>query len=173
MNFYYDELETPLGPMTLLMKEKSIIRLDWGKASELKPFREKWLKKHFPHEDYIVTPALLEQEKDTLQNYFSGKNTWDELEVELVGTPFQKKVWTHLYQSVFYGQTVTYKHLALAAGNEKAVRAVGGAVNKNPLTILVPCHRVIGSDGKLVGYNGGLNKKEYLLELEQEVLRNR
>jgi len=169
MNFYYDELKTPLGPMTILMKENSVVRLDWGKAPELKSFRETWLNKHYPNKDFSVKPAHLEQEKERLQNYFFGKNELTDLELKLVGTPFQKKVWTCLYQTVAYGKTVTYKQLAVAVGNEKAVRAVGGAVNKNPLTLIVPCHRVIGSDGKLVGYNGGIDKKKYLLQHEQDV----
>src|SRR5699024_8165877 len=86
--------------------------------------------------------------------------------MKLYGTPFQKEVWHALMDTIPFGKTSTYKGIAQAIGKEKAVRAVGGAVNKNPISIIVPCHRVIGSNGKMVGYNGGLDKKEYLLALE-------
>ena len=89
-----------------------------------------------------------------------------------VGTEFQQHVWKIL-QTIPYGETWSYKQVAVAIGNPKASRAVGMANNKNPLAIFIPCHRVIGSNGKLVGYAGGLNIKEHLLALEQEnVWRN-
>jgi len=86
--------------------------------------------------------------------------------MKLYGTPFQKQVWEALMDTIPYGKTRTYKEIAVEIGKEKAVRAVGGAVNKNPISIIVPCHRVIGSNGKMVGYNGGISIKEYLLEME-------
>lgn len=85
--------------------------------------------------------------------------------IETIGTEFQKKVWNEL-RNIPYGQTKTYKDIALAIKNEKACRAIGNANNKNPLPIIIPCHRVIGSNGKLVGYSGGLDIKEKLLNIE-------
>ena len=86
------------------------------------------------------------------------------------GTPFQKKVWNAL-QNIPYGETRTYKQIAEEIGNPKACRAVGMANNKNPMIIVVPCHRVIGANGKLVGYGGGLEMKRALLDLESKPLR--
>ncbi len=99
--------------------------------------------------------------------YFDGKRKVFDFKYEMQGTDFQKKVWSALLE-IPYGETRTYKDIAKAIGNEKASRAVGNANNKNPVTIVVPCHRVIGTSGKLVGYAGGLKMKEYLLEMELE-----
>ena len=100
-----------------------------------------------------------------LQEYFCGKRKTFDFNYELQGTDFQKKVWNAL-RDIPYGETRTYKDIAIAIGNPKAYRAVGLANNKNPITIVVPCHRVIGSSGKLVGYAGGLEMKQKLLHLE-------
>ncbi len=99
--------------------------------------------------------------------YFEGKRKDFTFKYEMRGTDFQKKVWKALCD-IPYGETCTYKDIAIAIGNDKASRAVGLANNKNPVTIVVPCHRVIGSSGKLVGYAGGLAMKEYLLKMESE-----
>ncbi len=99
--------------------------------------------------------------------YFEGKRKDFTFKYEMHGTDFQKRVWKALC-NIPYGETRTYKDIAIAIGNDKASRAVGLANNKNPVTIVVPCHRVIGSSGKLVGYAGGLAMKEYLLKMEDE-----
>jgi O-6-methylguanine DNA methyltransferase len=99
--------------------------------------------------------------------YFKGKRHDFDFPYKLEGTVFEKKVWNELCQ-IPYGETRTYKQIAMAVGNPKASRAVGMANNKNPLTIVVPCHRVIGTNGNLIGYAGGLNMKKALLELEQK-----
>ena len=100
--------------------------------------------------------------------YLNGERTAFDIPYELEGTDFQKKVWKELTR-IPYGQTRTYKDIASAIGNKNASRAVGMANNKNPLMIIVPCHRVIGTNGKLVGYAGGLDMKKDLLDLEQKV----
>ncbi len=102
-----------------------------------------------------------------ISEYFSGNRKHFTFSFDAVGTAFQKKVWSALCD-IPYGETRTYKEIAKAIGNEKASRAVGMANNKNPLHIVVPCHRVIGASGKLVGYAGGLPMKEYLLKMEYE-----
>ncbi|GEN47111.1 methylated-DNA--[protein]-cysteine S-methyltransferase [Alkalibacillus haloalkaliphilus] len=102
---------------------------------------------------------------EQLERYFNQESLSEEIPMELVGTDFQKSVWNALIQ-VPYGQTVKYQEIAKAINNPKAVRAVGGAINKNPVSILIPCHRVIGSNGSLVGYEGGLERKKALLTLE-------
>ena len=100
--------------------------------------------------------------------YLNGERTSFDIPYELEGTDFQKKVWKELTR-IPYGQTRTYKDIATAIGNKNASRAVGMANNKNPIMIMLPCHRVIGTNGKLVGYAGGLDMKKDLLDLEQRV----
>lgn len=104
--------------------------------------------------------------ENEFNEYLGGKRKTFDIPIKLVGTEFQKKVWNELL-NIPYGETRSYKDIAKAIGNEKASRAIGNANNKNPVMIIVPCHRVIGSDKKLVGYGGGLDMKEKLLELEE------
>lgn len=104
-----------------------------------------------------------------LEEYFSGKRCTFDLPLHLVGTPFQKKVWRQLMK-IPYGQTVSYAELARRIGRPKAYRAVANACGQNPLPIIVPCHRVIASGGKLGGYSGGLKRKRWLLRHEKENL---
>lgn len=100
-----------------------------------------------------------------LKEYFDGNRSKFDLPLDLIGTAFQKNVWRAL-QDIPYGKTASYKDIAVRVGNSKATRAVGMANNKNKIPIIIPCHRVIGTDGKLVGYGGGLHIKERLLLLE-------
>ena len=123
---------------------------------------------HPKEEIYQETPVIKEAFRQ-LSEYFSGKRKTFNLPLLLKGTDFQKQVWQALLKIPF-GETRSYKQIAEAIGNPKAVRAVGMANNKNPLLIVVPCHRVIGANGKLVGYAVGLDKKEYLLRLEGSLL---
>ena len=102
-----------------------------------------------------------------LDEYFSGKRKSFDLPLKTCGTAFQEKVWNSL-KCVPYGETRTYKEIAIMVGNARASRPVGMANNKNPLPIFIPCHRINGSDGKLVGYAGGLKVKQYLLDLENK-----
>lgn len=108
---------------------------------------------------------LLRKTHLQLEEYFAGKRTVFDIPIEMRGTDFQKKVWSAL-QTIPYGETRSYDDLAKMIGNPKACRAVGGANNKNRIIILIPCHRVIGANGSLVGFGCGLNVKEYLLTLE-------
>ncbi len=110
---------------------------------------------------------LLKKAKKQLEEYFEGKRKKFDLALRLNGTSFQNKVWKALL-NIPYAKTCSYKDIAKNIGNENASRAVGNANNKNPLPIFIPCHRVIGSNGKLIGYAGGLDIKIKLLELERE-----
>ncbi|MEG0796254.1 MAG: methylated-DNA--[protein]-cysteine S-methyltransferase [Odoribacter sp.] len=112
------------------------------------------------------TPAI-RQTFEQIDEYLLGKRKVFNVAIEPQGTLFQKKVWDVL-KNIPYGETRSYKQIAEAVGNSKAYRAVGMANNRNPLPILVPCHRVIGTNGKLIGYAGGLNRKEQLLTLEKK-----
>ena len=127
----------------------------------------------------ISTSRLYEgicQETDTIKEahqqlteYLKGERKTFDLALNLKGTDFQKQVWMALCD-IPYGETRSYKQIAESIGNPKAVRAVGMANNRNPLLIVVPCHRVIGTNGKLVGYGAGIEKKEFLLRLEKSLL---
>ena len=119
-----------------------------------------------PQKALLQTTELLSMATIQLDEYFQGKRTVFSLPFKLTGTPFQLAVWKEL-QNIPYGQTTSYKEIAQKINKPKACRAVGMANNKNPLPIIIPCHRVIGSNGKLIGYAGGLKLKNYLLELEK------
>jgi methylated-DNA-[protein]-cysteine S-methyltransferase len=101
-----------------------------------------------------------------LERYFAGKLEVFEIPLDLIGTPFQQSVWKELL-TIPYGTTISYRELADRLGNPRAVRAVGGANGKNPVSIIVPCHRVVGADGDLVGYGGGIDRKRWLLQHER------
>lgn len=112
-----------------------------------------------------IIPEQLEDCVHQLQEYFEGKRTQFELQLNPQGTDFQKKVWQQL-QKIPFGNTLSYLELSQQLGDVKAIRAVANANGKNPLWVIVPCHRVIGSDGSLTGYAGGLHRKQWLLEHE-------
>ena len=120
---------------------------------------------HRPYEGIEHETALIKEANRQLSEYLKGERQMFDLPLNPRGTDFQKRVWRAL-RDIPYGETRSYKQIAEAIGNPKAVRAVGMANNRNPITIVVPCHRVIGADGKLVGYGGGLEMKEFLLRLE-------
>ena len=109
---------------------------------------------------------LIKRAISQLSEYFDGERTSFDLPISPSGTGFQKKVWDALL-TIPYGETRSYKDIAVQIGNPKAVRAVGMANNRNPIAIVIPCHRVIGHNGSLTGYGGGLDVKAYLLELEK------
>ncbi|MFD1361334.1 methylated-DNA--[protein]-cysteine S-methyltransferase [Lentibacillus salinarum] len=166
MNFYYDEMDSPVGMLTIMTDGEKAIRIDYGPFAELEASMQKWAKRYFEHPAFIQNSEQVDHVKSELLDYFQGKRQDFSFAFAFHGTPFQQKVWHALYDAIPYGQTRTYKDIAEVIGKPKAIRAVGGAVNKNPFSIVVPCHRVIGSNGKMVGYGGGVDKKEFLLAHE-------
>lgn len=147
--FCYD---TEIGRIKISEKDEKIIGLgfsDYKKENEIEK------------ETDAIRKTYLQ-----LKEYLSGKRKNFDIEIEMIGTEFQKKVWKELL-NIPYGETRSYKDIAIAIGNEKACRAVGNANNKNPIAIIVPCHRVIGSNGSMTGYAGGLDIKEKLLKIEK------
>lgn len=112
-------------------------------------------------------PDILVRTLTQFEEFFRKERKDFDVPITPVGTDFQQKVWLELLH-IPYGKTITYKELASRIGQEKAVRAVGNANGKNPISIIIPCHRVIGSDGNLVGYSGGLDRKKWLLEFERD-----
>jgi len=119
-----------------------------------------------PEESVERETPLLQEAAKQLREYFAGERQVFDLPLAPKGTSFQMAAW-HALTTIPYGETRSYKQIAEQIGNPKACRAVGLANNRNPIAIVIPCHRVIGSDGKLVGYGGGLPVKEYLLEMEK------
>lgn len=122
----------------------------------------------FYHDEYdyeLAETPLIKETSKQLFEYFSGKRQYFNVPILIEGTEFQKNVWNAL-MTIPYGKTVCYGDIAKQIGQPKASRAVGGANNKNRIPIIIPCHRVIGTSGKLVGYADGLEKKEFLLNLE-------
>lgn len=144
--------EAPIGCLTIGDNGSAITKIQFGKTQ------------NFGAESPLAKKACKQ-----LEEYFQGKRTQFDLPLQLRGTEFQKKVWQELCQ-IPYGSTCSYKDIAIKIGNEKAVRAVGGANNKNPIMIVVPCHRVIGVSGELTGYACGLDVKKYLLDLESKAM---
>jgi methylated-DNA-[protein]-cysteine S-methyltransferase len=124
-----------------------------------------FFKEKQKEEDFI--PEVLKACAAQVEEYFRGRRKIFDVPLHFVGTDFQKKVWNELLKIPF-GETVSYLDIAMKVGNEKMIRAVGGANGKNPISIVVPCHRVIGSDGRLIGYAGGLWRKEWMLNHENK-----
>lgn len=144
---YYD---SPIGSICLVEEENQIAGL----------FFEQGINEN------KETPLLIEAKRQ-LQEYFAGVRTEFNLPIKFEGTEFQIKVWKAL-QTIPYGEIRSYGEIAKQIGNPNAARAVGNANNKNHIMILIPCHRVVGADGSLVGFGAGLPVKEYLLKLERE-----
>ena len=118
--------------------------------------------------DKSILDKKNESVKKQLEQYFAGQRQQFDLPLDFQGTDFQQQVWQALL-TIPYGEKRSYKDIAVQIGNEKAVRAVGAANGRNPISIIAPCHRVIGSSGALVGFAGGLDKKQILLSLEQQI----
>ncbi|MUV36662.1 Methylated-DNA--[protein]-cysteine S-methyltransferase [Lentibacillus sp. JNUCC-1] len=171
MKLLYKETRTPLGPITIAGSDTHVVRIDYGPYSDLKPVWDSWSSRQIGSTDFLPNSNnAIDLAAAELGDYFEGKLFNFSFPFYYYGTDFQKKVWQALYMTLPYGGTRSYKDIAEIINKPKAVRAVGGAVNKNPLSIVVPCHRVVGKKGGLVGYNGGLDKKEFLLKHEQEQL---
>ncbi|KGP71248.1 methylated-DNA--[protein]-cysteine S-methyltransferase [Pontibacillus yanchengensis] len=165
---YYDEMDSPLGPLTLISTEKGLCRIDFGSVRDTEPKLTSWSRKYFLKSEWIRNEQKHQVIKQQLNEYFSENRKTFDVPLDLYGTPFQQTVWKAL-ADIPYGETRSYKDISLAIQAPKAIRAVGGAINKNPLSIVFPCHRVIGSNGALVGYAGGLDKKEHLLQHEHAI----
>ena len=147
---------SPVGRLLLVGNPDGLQALQFQDGAHPLDIQPTWTKSCEP-----FRPVL-----DQLQEYFDGSRTRFQIALNLQGTPFQCQVWKAL-QSIPYGRTVSYGKIAHQIGSPKASRAVGAANGQNPVSIIVPCHRVIGANGKLVGYGGGLPIKTALLELEQ------
>lgn len=162
----YGQIESPVGPLSVLSDGDAVLRMDYGTISQLTEKYQTWAERYFTEPTFVEQQDVVDDLTKEVFDYFQNKCQTFSISIKLYGTPFQKMVWRALVNTIPFGEMRTYKDIAQTIGKEKAVRAVGGAINKNPISIIVPCHRVIGSNGKMVGYNGGIDKKEYLLNLE-------
>ncbi|USG68492.1 methylated-DNA--[protein]-cysteine S-methyltransferase [Brevibacillus ruminantium] len=161
----YTTMNSPIGPLLLASTKEGLCYLGFGNEEQGLPDLQRWARKMFLGAVVEQNEVINQQAQTELEEYFSGKRTKFDVPVVLYGTAFQKAVWNELTRIPF-GETKSYKDIAQAIGQAKAVRAIGGANNRNPIPVIVPCHRVIGSNGALVGYGGGLSIKEKLLALE-------
>jgi methylated-DNA-[protein]-cysteine S-methyltransferase len=150
---HYAVIHSPMGPLTVASTERGLASIRFGESVP---------KGVRPDEAAESNREPVRQ----LQEYFQGKRTQFELELDLQGTAFQKAVWNQLLQ-IPYGETRSYGDIAKAVGKPRAARAVGMANHDNPIAVVVPCHRVVGRDGSLTGYAGGLHLKAQLLSIER------
>jgi len=157
MNLSYRLVASPIGSLKLVASDKGLVAVLWENDNPRR-VRLSELVECSEH------PILVRTQKE-LDEYFAGKRDAFTVPLDMRGTPFQKQVWEALL-GIPFGETRTYGQLANQLGNPKATRAVGAANGRNPLAILVPCHRVIGFSGKLTGFAGGLEAKAHLLRLE-------
>lgn len=155
--YFYKVMKSPVGELKLVGSENGLAAILWQNDN--------------PHRTHLnivsedkKLPVLLETERQ-LNEYFAGKRSIFDLKLDFAGTTFQTKVWKALV-TIPFGETRSYGQIAKQIGNPKAVRAVGGANSRNPISIIAPCHRVIGSSGKLTGFAGGMKTKAFLLEFE-------
>lgn len=157
MKLFFKEISSPVGKLKLVANDEALVAILWEKE-KLGRVRLEQMEISAKH------PVLIKTENQ-LKEYFAGKRKVFDLPLALIGTSFQQTVWNELRQIPF-GETRSYGELAIKIGSPKASRAVGAANAKNPISIVVPCHRVIGKNGKLTGFAGGLGTKEILLKLE-------
>ncbi len=155
--YYYKTTKSPVGLLKLIATDKGLSAILW-KNDDSKRVRLTPLTENKTH------PVLLATELQ-LKEYFAGRRTSFSVDLDPVGTEFQNKVW-HALSEIPFGETRSYGQIAKRVGNANASRAVGAANGRNPISIIVPCHRVIGISGKLTGFAGGLKIKEQLLALE-------
>jgi methylated-DNA-[protein]-cysteine S-methyltransferase len=156
----YRYLDTPIGKLLIAGDRNTVRRIEFPKNGEPRGPDAGWLES---------STGALEEAARQLREYFSGSRKGFDLPLAPEGTDFQRTVWREL-QNIPYGRTISYGELARRIGNSKASRAVGAANGSNPIPIVIPCHRVIGANGKLTGFGGGLPIKQKLLALESRQL---
>ena len=157
---YYTKIQSPVGPLLLAADDRGLCFISFAASERAVHVQPSWKR----------DPAPFAETIRQLQAYFRGELKEFTVPLAFEGTPFQLSVWKHLL-AIPYGKTISYSQLADGIGQPKAVRAVGLANGQNPIPIIIPCHRVIGSNGKLTGYGGGLPIKEKLLALESKQMR--
>lgn len=156
MIIFHTRIDSPIGPLLLAASDAGMHTIEFHDAKHPVKRDSSWQEGDHP---------LLQRAEQQLREYFAGTRRSFDLPLAPQGTPFQRRVWQAL-ETISYGQTLSYGQLAASLGSPTASRAVGAANGRNPLPIVVPCHRVIGASGALTGFGGGLPTKQFLLELE-------
>ena len=156
---YYTYMDSPVGPLMIAGDDEGLRNISFSTGKKPAMFEPDW----------VESKSFLDDTVYQIQEYFAGRLKTFDLKLAPRGTVFQRKVLNAL-RDIPYGSTRSYGDIARVIGNPKASRAVGAANGRNPLSIVIPCHRVIGQSGKLVGFGGGLKTKEWLLSLEKKHL---
>ncbi len=156
--YYYQDIPTPVGSMGIVVSERGLHSISWG-SFDYKKLQATGARLEDDHHPLLQKTAV------QLSEYFRGERKDFDVPLDSQGTPFQKTVW-HALTEIPFGATISYRQLAERVGKPTSFRAVAQAVGANPIAIVVPCHRVIGSDGSLTGFAGGLEAKKTLLTLE-------
>jgi O-6-methylguanine DNA methyltransferase len=164
---YCTSFDSRIGRIYIASTEKGVCKVSVPKETR-KDFFD-WVKQHYDLNDVVDDRSHNRESVDQLNRYFNGKLVKFTVPVDLIGTPFQIRVWKELFK-IPYGITITYKQLTKRVSAGSAFQAVGRANAANPVPIIVPCHRVLGSDGSLVGYACGIKTKEFLLRLEGAIM---
>lgn len=154
--FKYSYYSSPLGEIEIKYNSENI-------------FSFHFTNENFEKKDSVFTTTLINETFNQLNKYFDGSLKQFNLPIKIKGTPFQQKVWAKLL-NIGYGKTISYLQLAKLLGDAKCIRAAASANGKNPFGIIIPCHRVIGSNGSLTGYAGGIKRKQWLLEHESKII---
>jgi methylated-DNA-[protein]-cysteine S-methyltransferase len=165
LQLFLERIDTPIGELVLVAdRDKNLRAVDW---TEYEHRMHRFLRLHYGKDGFSLEPAPSPSElASAMKNYFAGElDAIDKLPVQTAGTPFQRAVWSAL-REIPRGATESYGKLAQRIGLPTAIRAVGLANGSNPIGIVVPCHRVIGANGSLTGYGGGMERKRWLLEHE-------
>lgn len=163
---YWSSAASPRGACVVMATDKGVCWAGTPGTEAQEGFA--WLERRLTFEDVVEgeSVAPLQQAMDELRRYFAGERVQFACALDLHGTPFQAAVWEEMFR-IPYGETRSYSELARVLGRPQAARAVGAACGANPVAVIVPCHRVVGSNGSLVGYGGGVATKEWLLALER------
>lgn len=162
----YSDLDSPVGCLTIITSNQGLLSILWDND-----LCHEANQKTLSRIQRSTNSKIIKQTKKQLQEYFNGERKKFDLPIVFNGTFFQIKAWEQLCK-IGYGQTISYGAQAKQLGNKNKARAVGLANGANPISIVVPCHRVIGSNGQMTGFGGGIDKKAYLLEFEQRVINN-
>jgi len=161
---FWTRIETPVHPMVLVEEDGKLVEIKLSDAELPDEVIQEELEQHDP-DAYQQDSPFLNRVEAEIKEYFNGKRTAFNVDYIFQGTEFHRKVWT-VIASIPYGETLTYGEIAEIIDKPNAARAVGNACGKNPIPVIVPCHRVLAANGKLGGYGGGLEVKRALLELE-------
>jgi methylated-DNA-[protein]-cysteine S-methyltransferase len=159
MTIRHTTIDSPLGQLTLTARDESLTGIFFEGHWHMPP-------SEFFGEGVSAEDPVFQQAARELGEYLSGERTVFDVPFQVSGNPFQQRVWARL-EHIPYGETVSYGELATELGDRNLSQAVGSAVGRNPLSIIIPCHRVVGRDGRLTGYAGGLDNKRFLLDLEE------